>query len=364
MRFIFLIGLISFNVAADTLGNFEKYKNNLASLSSDIKKLEMIVQKDNEPLFVEMLDDMNLLKTQFDHISHPLTLKDLYQDSIDNKWANVQKMSKELISLCENSDTQDQASCKVGLEKMKVFILNSKLTDTNKDSTTSFIEEYLSQLNALNLINESFVVNFNKNANSINLKIMEASKVAVPEVVVVKPSVPKIPIASTKQESESSWEIGYILFSLAAIGLVVGGVIFVKSQKKKILKDFYTKIFLIAQKGNINLKVFGSLSVDEVELVKKIQMPLLNSIYLSRSVSNKAQVKFKNTKIKLSIEVDYLTSRSIQSVMELPKEKNFKDSLIELQAVVEDCGGELIYSNRFNPVGELIQSSLMLRLPR
>ncbi|MBY0415792.1 MAG: hypothetical protein K2Q18_16580, partial [Bdellovibrionales bacterium] len=138
-----------------------------------------------------------------------------------------------------------------------------------------------------------------------------------------------------------------------------------KKKGEQMVKEFYTLLFTLSKKANIQLKVFGKLTSSEAKLIKGIQLPFLNSLYLSRAVANKSEVRFKTKKNNIvSIEVNYLSSRSIQNVMSLPKESAFKESMEKLQIGIESIGGEFVISNRFNSFGELIQSSMLIHLPK
>lgn len=359
MRLFILLSLISFNVFADGLGSFEKYKENFPLLLNDINRMETVVQKNDSPLYKDMLKDMNVFRVNYDHLSNPLKLESFYQDAVDNGWLNIQRMTKELIPLCESQTNKNIVLCKTGLDQMRAFALGSKLSVDNKESLATFIDDYVSQLNAFNLINAEFISNFNKNSEAINLKIKEAAQKIPPMVVKIRPV--STPAVVMTKEIYSGKE-NYLLFG-AGIALVLGmGIYGLNLRKKKIIKDFYAKLFTLAKKNNIQLKVFGQIS--EAKLVDKIQLPFLNTIYLSRGVSNKAQVKFKNKGSNVSVEVNYATSRAIQNVMSLPKEKALKDGLESLQQIVEMNGGEFVFSNRFNSLGELVQSSFLLHLPK
>jgi hypothetical protein len=363
MRLFILLSLISFGVSAETIRTFEKYKNNFELLNHDISRMEGVLQKNNNTLAAEMLKDMTTLKLQFDHIANPLSLNDLAQDAQDHGWMNLQRMSKELAPACETSAAQNTAACKSGLSQMRSFAFNSKLSAENKDSIYSFLDDYSAQMKAFEVITPAFIARFNKNSAAINAKIEEATKKLTPPVALTAKSEEVSGTTAIANDLDRS-KTEYFFFVLA-LGVILYGANFLRNLKnEKTVNSFYSKLFTLAKKSNIQLRVFGNLTTTHVSLVKKIQLPFLNSVYLSRAVSNNAQVKFKNKKNNVSIEVSFTTSRSLQNVMEMPKEKAFKESVEALQAAVESDGGEFVYSNRFNSLGELVQSSLILHMPK
>lgn len=361
MRLIILLSLISMSAFAEGFGSYQNYRENFNLLVSDISKLEARIQKNNSPVLTEMLKDMSFLKSQYDHLANPLKLEAFHQDAVDNKWFNLEKMSKELIPVCD-SNSNKLAQCKSGLEQMKTFALNSKLSQDNKDSLVAFIDDYLSQMNAFAIVNQDFIDKFNKNVNAVNLNLKEDSAKLVKQAIVpvLIPSDTFVVTEAAPRHNNSE-----IIFFTFAVGiLLVAGFFYNASKKNKLIKGFYSKIFTLAKKNNLHLKVFGNLSKNQSKLIELIQMPFLNAVYLSRGVSSRAQIKFRNKTHNVSIEVNYATSRSIQNVMMLPKEKGLKESLETLQATVEAAGGEFVFSNRFNSIGELVQSSVILHLPK
>lgn len=363
MRLFILLSLISFGVSAETIRTFEKYKNNFELLNHDISRMESVLQKNNNSLAADMLKDMTTLKLQFDHVTNPLSLTDLAQDAQDHGWMNLQRMAKELAPACDSSSAANTAACKTGLDQIRSFAFNSKLSPENKDSIYSFLDDYTVQMKAFEVINAGFIARFNKNAAAINTKIEEASKKQTTSVA-ISSSAPAVTgttaIANDLQRSKAEY-----FFFVLALGIILYGANYLRNLKnEKTVNSFYSKLFTLAKKSNIQLRVFGNLTTTHVSLVKKIQLPFLNSVYLSRAVSNNAQVKFKNKKNNVSIEVSFTTSRSLQNVMEMPKEKAFKESVEALQTAVESDGGEFVYSNRFNSLGELVQSSLILHMPK
>jgi hypothetical protein len=360
MRFLILLSLISFNVFSSDLKSFEEYRNNFQLFSSDITKVAAIAERSESPIYKDMLQDMNKFKDQYDHLATPLKLADFHQDAVDNGWVNLQKMSKELIPLCETSGSQSSSFCKNGLERMRMFALNSKLADSIKESLSAFIDDYLLQITAFEMINKDFITKFNNNVKAINLSLQTPIQKHL-EVQITPTTVSGTSAIAKDIFASKNLYLG--LISLIIIAMV-GAELYKKSKKKKRITIFYGKLFKLAKKNQIQLKVFGSISPSEAGLVNNIEMPFLNSVYLSRAVSSKAQVKFKNKKNDLSIEIIYTTSRSIQSVMSMPKEKAFRDSLESLQKKVEAEGGEFSFSNSFNSIGDLVQSSLLLQLPK
>lgn len=362
MRFLLVLILLSFNANANTIGTFDKYKGNFDLLNQDIKRMESVQQKNSNALAAEMLKDMIVFKSHFDYIASPLSLADLNQDAKDNGWSNLQRMSGELQSVCEGAG-QSLAGCKAGLEQIRLLAFNSKLSAENKDSIYSFIDDYILQIKAFEIVNPTFIARFNKNAEVINTKIQAATKKVVETESAVAP-VERIPATELIAEDIVLTKTHYFFFILAISFIMIAAHFYRNFRNQKTVTTFYSKLFTLAKKSNIQLRVFGSLTTAHVALVKKIQLPFLNSVYLSRAVSNNAQVKFKNKKNNVSIEVSFITSRSLQNVMDMPKEKAFKESVEALQAAVESDGGEFVYSNRFNSLGELVQSSLVLHMPK
>lgn len=357
--FVFLFIFCS-KIFANDLSTFETYKQNLPLLLNDISQVEKISAQDHSQLYLDMLDKMNLLKSEFDHLSNLLTLDVLMNDAKANNWVNIAKMTNELVLVCESKTSQDLAICKKGLNKIKSLAINSKLTDESKDSITTFIDDYSLQVGAMEKINADFVSRFNTNAEIINVKLKQ-------------PVIPNNLPSEEKQFLYSKTHLtnffkqhqkDFFMLTLIIILLVSMRYFYLKVKNYRVIKDFHIKLFTLAKKNNLTLKVFGKLSSKEASYLSNIQLPFLNAIYLSRSVSNKANINFKNRSKNISIEVNYFTSRAIQNVILLPKEKNLKESIDTLQDIVEKCGGEFVFSNRFNSFGELIQSSFSMHLPK
>jgi hypothetical protein len=377
MRLFIFMSLISFNVFAEGLASFETYKANFPLLQKDITRMEALVQKNDSPQYVEMLKNMTSFKENYDHLSNTLSLQAFNDDAKTNRWANLVKMSQELMASCESANASAEA-CKAGLEKMKAFTLASNLSALNKESVTTFIDDYVLQVDAFALINSEFIANFNKNSEAINLKIKEVQEKSRPDQtrpisVQAAPAVkervihmPKNPVL-VMEESSPFFSFGkealYAVMALLAF-CGIGYVAYKNFKQKQMVKMFYSKLFTLAKKNNVHLKIFGSITPREAKMVETIQHSFLNAVYLSRSVSNKAQIKFKNRGKNLAVEVNYVTSRSIQNIITLPKETSFKESVEELQSVIEENGGEFMFTNHFNSLGELIQSSMLFSLPK
>ncbi|MBY0415255.1 MAG: hypothetical protein K2Q18_13880, partial [Bdellovibrionales bacterium] len=205
MRRVILLGqfvsLLTFNAFAQStvsITTFEKYKTNFQVLQLDLVKLAEANTKNPNPLYTQMLKDMTYLKEQYDHIATPLYLDDLYQDAKDNKWLNLQKMSKALIPLCENTANYNIALCKNGFEEMRTFALSSKLSAENKESLTSFIDDYLLQIQATHTMNADFIASFNKNAEAVSTLSLSA-----PKIIIKKAQTPpiKTPVAAFNERT-------------------------------------------------------------------------------------------------------------------------------------------------------------------
>jgi hypothetical protein len=296
MRLFILLSLVSFGVSAESISTFEKYKTNFQLLAHDISRMEGVLQKNSNSLAADMLKDMTTLKGQFDYIATPLSLNDLAQDAQDHGWLNLQKMSKDLTSVCDSGAAQNVSACKVGLDQIRAFAFNSKLSPENKDSIYSFLDDYSAQMKAFEIINEGFIARFNKNAMAINAKVQDASKKLVPVSKVLVSEDSKESAATLIANDMERSKTEYFLFVLALGAALVGGKYVRNLRNEKTVNSFYSKLFTLAKKSNIQLRVFGNLTSTHVSLVKKIQLPFLNSVYLSRAVSNNAQVKLKDKK--------------------------------------------------------------------
>ncbi len=360
MRLIICFFIFSFSAYADGLESFEKYKENFPLLLNDISRMEEVVKKNNAPLYQEMLTSMVLIKNQYDHLSNPLNLKSFHDDSAEKGWRNIERMSGALISTCESRDSKNNILCQNGLEEIKTLTQNSKLSDDNKEAVIVFIDDYLLQLNAMKNLNEDFISHFNQNAESINKKIKESAN-KIPKIVVKVKPVSGLVISAPSISFE---KINYYILALFVFVFSYIFFFVLNISRNRIINKFYTSLFTVGKKNNLYLKVYGKLLAGDSKLVNKFQMSLLNTVNLSRGISNKAHIKFKTQADNLIVEVNFFSVRAIQTVTSIPKEKLLKESLVTLQEVVESLGGEFVFTNRFDSMGELVQSSLLLQLPK
>jgi hypothetical protein len=344
MRLIIFLLLFSTNLFADGVATFEKYKDNLPLLINDISRMETVVQKNNSPIYQEFLREMNLLKNNFGHISNPLKLEKFYEDAKENRWINIGRMTKELIASCESPRSRNLVLCKNGLEQMKNFTQNANLSEENKNSIATFVDDYISQVNAMSIIDPEFITNFNKYSLMINIKIQE-SAAKIPQMVVkVKPITKTALLSKSFYDGKENYlALGFVFFILMSFSMY-----FFLSRKNKIIENFYKNIFSLSKKNNLNLKMFGKLSNRDAKFIKRIEASFLRTLDFSKSLSSSAQIKIKSRDNNTLIEVNYFTSRAIQNVITLQREKSLKESLSSLQETVEAGGGELIFSSRFN----------------
>lgn len=360
MRLFIFCFLLSAHVFATELRTFDFYKQNFSLLSIDLDKIENLNKENSSDDLKNAIDDMGILKKHFDSISNSLELDVLLSAAQKNGWMNVLRKTKELSSSCEEPSFNIEL-CKSGAEELLNFSQSSNLSLGNKDFIKKFLTSFIVQISTQKVVNPTFIEKFNKDMVSANFEFNNRLN------TVKTKEIPSLEYSSsfeaasipTKNIRYSEFVAVVSVFSAALLMILV----FMHFSNKKIIKNFYVKLFTVAQKRNIQLKIFGNLPTSETKFLKIFQTPLLNTIYLSKSVSNKAQINLKMKDKRISVEIHYDTSRSIQQVIGLEKEKAFKESLKVLQDMVKMNSGEFLYMNHFNSFGDIVQSGIIIHLP-
>lgn len=360
-HFIYSIFLFfSFNVLAYNISSLERYKENFTLLVNDISKLEEVDHLDNTNLLnKEMLSRMYLLRNNFDHLSNPLKLDFFFNDASFAGWEEVAGLKNNLIKQCESNTTQGYATCKEGLFKIKKIILNSNLLADKKESIDLFIDNYILQVNAFGIINIDFINNFNKNSIALNLnkKNIQNTFSNTLETDEEKPEYKNI-------KTSSSSIVGQLFFVFISLLLLLVSIIYYfKVKNVKRMKAIYFNIFTVAKANSLELKIFGQLGHKEVKIIEKVQLDLLSIVKQSRAISEKSHIKFKKNEGSVLVEVNYFTSRAIQNIISMPKEKSLNTNIIQLQEIVNKNGGEFTFMNKFNSFGDLVESGFSFSLP-
>jgi hypothetical protein len=360
MRLILVCLILSTNVFAGELSTFDFYKKSLSLLSSDLEKIENLNKEKSSDELKAAIDDMSILKKYFALLSSPLKLDLLLSTAQANGWMNVLRKTKELSNSCEQTDVIIEL-CKTNTEELLSFSQSSNLSVGNKVFIKKFLTSYIVQINALEVINPAFIQKFNNDIDGANRELnsrLNPVKAEASPSLKIAPTPDAVSI-STKKLRYSE----YIIFASILCMIFFMILIFKNFSSKKIIKNFYAKLFTVAKKNNVHLRIFGHLPISQVNFLKIFQTPILNTIYLSRSVSNKAQINFKKKDKSISFEIHYDTSRSIQQVIGLEKEKAFEESLKVLQDMTKMNSGEFLYMNHFNSFGDIVRSGVIINLP-
>ena len=220
----------------------------------------------------------------------------------------------------------------------------------------NFIDKYEEKISALSVLNQNFIINFNKNVENYN-QIIQKSLVKPSMIVVVKPHTKPNAILNVWQESNVLAPI--ILMSTLLFLLIC----YYRYKKKNSLKCFYEKMFSLSKKNSIKLKIFGNLDFKSLQFFKKIENGFLGLFLKTQCISKDAIIKFKVRKKLLIIEALYDSRQPIQSFLE-HEAITFKSQLLLLKNEIEDLGGELYFSNRLNNQGQIVETGFIIQFKK
>ena len=362
MKYIlFFSFLLSFNVFADELSHFEKYQSNYPLLLEDISKMEVLLKKEKSTLYQEILNDLNVLKNDFFHLSNVLRLETFHDEVKEKGWIFLAELSKELILICESKTSRNLTLCQKGMSRIKSRVLDSSLLYEEKKTIMVFVNDYLLQVNVQGVINDEFIMKFNENILIINLKLKEEAMKAS-AIVIKKPSSVKLIPVDKNQNFVFSENMFFL--NLALMFSVFGAFYYckIKYKKNKIIKNFHKDILTVGDSFTAFLEVSGQVHEKHAEVIEKIKLPFLSALNLSQEISQKTNLNFINRNKSILVEINCFTSRSFQHVLSYPKEKSLEKSIAGLQEIVESNRGEFIFTSRFNSSGDLVESGFCLQL--
>ena len=371
-----LLFFFSLNIFASDFRTFDDYKNNNALLSSDIERLEAMVSTHQELIYSEMLKQLKLILVNYERMNPRLSLNALMKDMSENGMQVTSKKIKDLIPFCEG-EKMNKEQCVVKLNELIFFISQSNLAPDEKVSINSFIDSYLVELKHLAVFDQAFISSFNANISKLN-QLETKNKVypIVVKVIPLKGALPQKRVAQPKQANlpakiflnntlrdwfellKNDWKaIGLFVFVL--LTFFSFRIFYKRKTKKDSVELVYARLFNIAQKNKIQIRLFGHIHFEEVGPFGKIEKPLLESLYHLKSAIPEIHIKFKRRKKEFKIEALFLSNRSISSL----KENVLIEKIDYLQNAVSVSGGQLNFTNYFNTKGEIINSNLNIVLP-
>lgn len=360
MKFIFLLLVVlSHNASATAFRSFEEYKVNNALLSSDIERIEKLASENKKSIYAQTLEQYKLLLASYEKINSQLSLKKFAKDAQDIGWKATAKRADALAPICEGAE-MGRTKCLSGLEEFVAFIKGSNLNSENKETIIAFLNDYSRGMSEIAAIDESFIVKFNESSRLLNEDVAR-SKAA--SAIVVKLSAP--PKVGASFKSRSTWTLidGRAYTGLAAALVLTGLLGFGRIRKKKsTVQKLYARLFHIGFKNKTKVRVFGAIDHKALPKLKIIEDHLVESLQLAKTFAPETHVKFRTHRNVLKLETVFLSDISLLSYSQKEGEL-LKEKLSLLCQCVNECGGEMFFTNLFNNGGEITQTSINIHLP-
>jgi hypothetical protein len=335
----------------DKYRNFNEYKENVGILNFDIERLK------KQNLKNDILDKMQSVLKDHDVISNPLLMKSFSNDAGTMGWKNIEKLSAQLVGTCDNVSVNEE--CLKGLQKLKEFAFKSNLDLNNKNKVSSFINDVESEKVILRKYNHNFIQNFNQEINVMNSKL-ELRPINSIKIKLSPLKTSKIlPQSSLTNKSQSRASIN--IFALGVIAALFIFWVFKRNNNNKIKKRLFS-FFDIKQTNAVNIRVFGKLSSKLIKNYNREMEMLTDFFKVPNSFYGDLHFKFQSNSSVLKIEATYMGKKPLQYFYE-DQSSNASLAIKKLVGSVEEVGGEVVFTTKFNSDSIVEMSSLSILLP-
>jgi hypothetical protein len=282
--------------------------------------------------------------TQENHLSQLLTL------SKTNRWENVVKLTGELAIKC-HPDASVKETCSEFANNFNVFVAESSLLTQNKNIIITLVKNIENEY----LKNISFKLDQKKiEENKLKKQVLNNQLTSQREKKILTVRSPKM----TSIFSARSIIIS-ILVALSIAVFILTWKIVATLIDNRYLRKFQSQLFANSKKYGINLKISGNPNSHDVKTMKKISSPINMMISEAKAITNNLELKFEKKDHKLSLEVTFLTSKSLDFFSRPNMQSKLDQSLLAFQENILKHGGSLTVVTNFSKVGEIKQTTLL-----
>lgn len=347
--------------------NTSTYLSDSEKLKADMHKIEMTLngqvttqERDGVEKLKWRLADIRDNHSAYENLSG---FNQAFTMASNNNWVHVIAALDKIKTACTASTTAGD-NCFIELSSFDDFVDSRNMSDANKIFMKSSIDSYSKHLQAKLLLNEKFIretdalLNEYRNVLTkpemplVTVKIEPAK--SAPMVAIQKLAAARIP----EQPMAFSW--WWVGAGAALILGAAGNIMRKRIRAKRVIRDFYGRIFFKVRKNTYKTKIFGNIQLQNSRKAVKIETEYLNFVSTIDSLKANVDIKFKNRDKKLVIETLVYTSNPIQEFIKTDETKTISKSIADLESRVFALGGEVSISNLIDQTGKIVNSSITL----
>lgn len=347
--------------------SFKDLTHDMDKLNHKILKTEHILSRD---LPAKDRDDLEKLKqnlieikSHFKAYNDSNGLETAITLSSNKGWSATNSFLNKIKTSCSTAENMEK-DCFVELSNFDKFIVTRAISQSDKETLLNLMATYAKFSEAKIVLNDTFENTTDqllKNYNSSFLKEERPlATVSLAPAGSMKPDALKtIPPAVDKMESSDFAEAINLanLYKYHVLGLIIVLVAFTfyrrSSGNKRVLKSFYSNIFISAKKKRLKARIFGNVNPGNVVKIKEIKKPFLALLDSSTLLNANLDVKIRNRGQKVVIDTILHVQKPIQEFSSMDAYSSFAIELGAIEKSLHDLGGELSITNTFDNEGKL-----------
>lgn len=350
---IFLSVVLSGKASAFTLKSFEYYRDNPTQKTIDLISLgEMNLDKENARLGREIFHEMDRI--------HVLSLNFSELNSIvqSKKWPNILREASLMANSC-NVENIESGYCEKAMISFKSFVMGSNLNEDNRQLILNPIVRLQEELSSQLTIKNNQLTKINTNLQLMNSQLLSFEKAKGHTVVpLTSQNISKIDFLDFKT-IQSLLIVCILLFLLVLFCLTLFHYIL-----RRKIQNFYSLIFFISKKNNYKTKIIGLITPGNWKSVRHIEGSIITMLNVAKGIANFKEFKFKSNKLFVIVEMTFLSSTSIENIINGNAPKKFSDAISKLKNDVEKTGGEFLLQTTYNQSGDIGNSVMVVYLPK
>lgn len=282
--------------------------------------------------------------TQENHLAQLLNL------SRTNRWTNIEKFTGELAIKC-HPDASEKEICSEFANRFNVFIAESRLLTQNKNLIIGLVKN----------IENDYLKNISLKLDQKKIEENKLKAQIFNNQLAIQRKKKKVTVPSPQMTSVFSARstIISILVVLSLAVFILTWKIIATLIDNRYLRKFQSQLFSNSKKYGINLRISGNPNSHDVKTMKKISTPINMMICEAKAITNNLELKFEKKDQKLSLEVTFFTSKSLDFFSRPNMQSKLDQSLLAFQENILKHGGSLTVVTNFSKVGEIKQTTLL-----
>lgn len=379
-----IIIFITFSILSFFCFGAEKVQelmNNPADLSQKINVLESLIAKEIESTQRQELEVLKWglvdIKNNLLNLKNDKAIVEAIDYAKNKGWTNTLRELHNLKATCSISNKMGN-ECFVEKSEFDLFIDSRNISNVEKMKFKSFLEEYITYIQAKLIINENLLKSVNQSLlkfeSLINksLRPLASIKLSTPTLTNIKKISTEKKAVVVVQKNESYFFnqmfsvknlVGISVMSLAFVLIsFFGRKFYLRRIKQKEVNNFYKTIFYQSHKNKTKTKIFGSIDLSDFKKFNHIKKSYVQFIELLGPFKSSMDIKFKKKDKTFIIETLLYTSIPMQQYFNSENHGPFFQGVSKLNELASQIAGKVFITNSFDQTGNIVSSKLIISL--